>query len=87
MKELCWFQARPLCELMENRAIPVDRGTKTDPVTWLDRLAAIFRNTCPQVDDTNESHPCQGAITEVSNFQKYKCFKSQHNGEDFVLYK
>lgn len=79
MKELCWFQARPLCELMENRAIPVDRGTKTDPVTWLDRLAAIFRNTCPQVDDTNESHPCQGAITEMWPVLSNVCSSYQHD--------
>ena len=66
MKELCWFQARPLCELMENIVFPIDRGTKTDPVIWLDRLAAIFRHTSLQIDDTMETHPCQGAITEVS---------------------
>ena len=71
MKEICWFQARPLCELMENRGIPIERGTKTDPLIWLDRLAAIFRHTSPQVDETNESHPCQGAITEVS-IEHYK---------------
>ena len=29
MKELCWFQARPLCEIMERR-IPIEVGTKTD---------------------------------------------------------
>lgn len=64
MKELCWFQARPLCEIMEHR-IPIEVGTKTDPVIWLDRLAAIFRQTDPQMDDPNEPHPCQNAVTEV----------------------
>lgn len=65
MKELCWFQARPLCEIMERR-IPIEVGTKTDPLIWLDRLAAIFRHTDPKIADPNEPHPCQGAVTEVS---------------------
>lgn len=66
MKELCWFQARPLCEIMERR-IPIEVGTKTDPVVWLDRLAAIFRHTDldPPVEDRFEPHPCQNAVTEV----------------------
>lgn len=67
MTELCWFQARPLCELMDNRGHPVERGSKTDPVIWLDRLAAIFRHTNIQIDNPNEPHPCQSVITEVSN--------------------
>ncbi|KAK0075611.1 hypothetical protein PV325_006643 [Microctonus aethiopoides] len=66
MKELCWFQARPLCELMESNGILLTRGTKTDPVVWLDRLATIFRYTNPQIDDANnQSHPCQDVITEI----------------------
>lgn len=65
MKELCWFQARPLCEIMERR-IPIEIGTKTDPVIWLDRLAAVFKHTDLRIDDPNEPHPCQSAITEVS---------------------
>ncbi|XP_031829291.1 transportin 3 isoform X2 [Nomia melanderi] len=64
MKELCWFQARPLCEIMERR-IPIEIGTKTDPLIWLDRLAAIFRHTDPRIDDPNEPHPCQSAVTEM----------------------
>ncbi|XP_060821726.1 transportin-3 [Bombus pascuorum] len=66
MKELCWFQARPLCEIMERR-IPIEVGTKTDPVVWLDRLAAIFRHTDldPPVEDRFEPHPCQNAVTEM----------------------
>lgn len=64
MKELCWFQARPLCEIMERR-IPIEVGTKTDPVIWLDRLAAIFRHTDPPIEDSFEPHPCQSAVTEV----------------------
>lgn len=67
MKELCWFQATPLCHLIEQR-VPVVRASKTDPVLWLDRLAAIFRHATPHImDDSNDSHPCQGAINEVND--------------------
>lgn len=66
MKELCWIQARPLCQLMESRGIPIERGTKADPVVWLDRLAAIFRHTNPRIDNPTEVHPCQSVITEVT---------------------
>lgn len=66
MKELCWFQARPLCQLIEQR-VPVVRASKTDPALWLDRLAAIFQHAITHVDDCNDSHPCLGAINEVNN--------------------
>ncbi|XP_008555701.1 transportin-3 [Microplitis demolitor] len=66
MKELCWFQVRPLCALMELTGIPVTRATKTDPVFWLDRLAAIFRHTNPSVDSNDTlPHPCRDVVTEI----------------------
>ncbi|XP_043274763.1 transportin-3 isoform X2 [Venturia canescens] len=65
MTELCWFQARPLCALMENPSRPVDKGSKTDPVIWLDRLAAIFRHTNIPMDGACEPHPCQIVLTEM----------------------
>ncbi|XP_015116799.1 transportin-3 [Diachasma alloeum] len=79
MKELCWIQARPLCELMEAQGIPLDRGTKTDPVYWLDRLAAIFRHTNPQIDNSNEAHPCQSVITEMWPVLSNVCNKYQED--------
>lgn len=66
MRELCCFQASSLWTLITDR-ITIERGTKTDPVIWLDRLAAIFKHTNPQIDDDpNKPHPCQSVITEVS---------------------
>ncbi|XP_018403619.1 PREDICTED: transportin-3 [Cyphomyrmex costatus] len=62
--ELCCFQASSLCKLLADR-VPIERGTKTDPVIWLDRLAAIFKHTNPQIDDSNKPHPCQSAVTEM----------------------
>ncbi|KAJ8673318.1 hypothetical protein QAD02_004580 [Eretmocerus hayati] len=64
IKELCWLQARHLCRLMEERP-PIERGSKSDPNTWLDRLAAIFRNVSLELDNSSTSHPCQAAINEV----------------------
>ncbi|XP_058793421.1 transportin-3 isoform X2 [Phymastichus coffea] len=64
MKELCWFQARPLCHLIEER-VPIQRGSKADPVMWLDRLSSIFMYTSPQVNDMNDTHPCTAAANEM----------------------
>lgn len=72
MKELCCFQASSLWALITDK-IPIERGTKTDPVIWLDRLAAIFKHTNPQIEDEsmmNKPHPCQSVITEVSVAKK-----------------
>lgn len=43
LRELCLLQLRPLCQLLEQDVLPV-KGAKTDPVLWLDRLSAVFRN-------------------------------------------
>lgn len=65
MKELCWFQAQELCKLVELQGIPLERGTKKDPVLWLDRLAAIFKYTNPKIDNNIDVHPCQLTITDM----------------------
>ena len=44
--------------------IPPEKNTKNDPVVWLDRLAAIFRNVNPTVQN-GEQHPCQEVVMEV----------------------
>uniref|UniRef100_A0A0A9ZA41 Transportin-3 n=2 Tax=Lygus hesperus TaxID=30085 RepID=A0A0A9ZA41_LYGHE len=63
MKEVCLIQIKPLVELIESDVKP-ERGTKTDPAVWMDRLAAIFRHVNPQVRN-GELHPCQPVITEI----------------------
>lgn len=66
MRELCGFHATSLWTLLSDR-IPIERGTKTDPVIWLDRLATVFKYTKPAVtEDPNKPHPCEGIVTEVS---------------------
>lgn len=62
LKELCLVQVKPLCEVIENQTKPV-KNTKSDPVYWLDRLAAIFKHTTPKV--VSDPHPCQSVITEL----------------------
>jgi len=73
LRELCCFQASSLWTLLADR-VQIERGTKTDPVIWLDRLAAIFKNTNPQIDDPNKPHPCQSVVTEVSIIKDEKFF-------------
>lgn len=62
LREVCLSQIRPLCEIIEKDVIVV-RGTKSDPVLWLDRLSAIFRNL--NVKPANDVHPCTDVITEI----------------------
>lgn len=64
MKKLCWYQAEQLSKLADERINHIERGSKNDPVVWLDRLAAIFRHTNPIVEN-HETHPCQSAINDV----------------------
>lgn len=74
LREVCLLQVKPLCQLMEGDTIVI-RGTKSDPVMWLDRLAAVFRNL--NVKPTEQGHPCRDVVTEVwpvlsSTFNKYQ---------------
>lgn len=62
LKELCLVQVKPLCDLIEKQTKPV-KNTKSDPVFWLDRLAAIFKHTTPKV--VCEPHPCAVVIDEL----------------------
>lgn len=63
MKKLCLVQVSHIQKLIEEN-IPIEKNTKSDPVVWLDRLAAIFRNVNPIVQN-GEQHPCQEVVMEV----------------------
>ncbi|XP_068215164.1 transportin-3 isoform X2 [Palaemon carinicauda] len=63
MKKLCLVQIRNLQKVIEENA-SIEKNTKSDPVVWLDRLAAIFRNVNPIVHN-GEQHPCQEVVMEV----------------------
>ncbi|GJQ77535.1 Trn-SR [Trypoxylus dichotomus] len=75
LRELCLMQVNPICQLIEQDAIPV-RGTKTDPVLWLDRLSSVFRHVVLAVAE-GETHPCRAVVLEVwpvlsRTFEKYQ---------------
>ncbi|XP_046388483.1 transportin-3 [Ischnura elegans] len=76
MKQLCWIQITPLCQLVENNSLKTEKGTKTDPALWLDRLAIIFRHTNPIVEN-GKVHPCQPVITEIWPVLSNTCTKYQ----------
>lgn len=56
LRELCLMQVNPICQLIEQDVIPV-RGTKTDPVLWLDRLSSVFRHVVITVAEGEFSYP------------------------------
>ncbi|KAE8750021.1 hypothetical protein FOCC_FOCC003145 [Frankliniella occidentalis] len=77
MKEICFLQVQPLCELLESD-VKVQKATRTDPVYWLDRLAVIFRNTSPSVQN-GTVHPCRDVLTEVWPVLSKTCDKYQED--------
>ncbi|ODM90983.1 Transportin-3 [Orchesella cincta] len=67
IRQICWAQLHPLNQLCDTDASsPYQKGTKSDPTFWIDRLAALFRNTSVQNsrDGTMVEHPCKPAICE-----------------------
>lgn len=78
MKEICWFQIKPLCQLVQNDVKP-EKGLKTDPAYWLDRLAVIFRHTNLEVEN-GAVHPCQAVVSEVWPILSTTCLKYQADG-------
>ncbi|KAF5284574.1 hypothetical protein FQR65_LT02400 [Abscondita terminalis] len=63
LRELCLLQTNPLCQLLEQNLKPA-KGTKSDPVLWLDRLSSIFRNVCVRLSE-GEENPCKAAAIEA----------------------
>ncbi|XP_060531068.1 transportin-3 [Cylas formicarius] len=76
IREMCMMQLNPLCQLMEQDVVPV-RGTKTDPVLWLDRLSSVLRHINITGLGEDEIHPCKVVVLEVwpvlsKTFDKYQ---------------
>lgn len=63
LREICSFQLAPLCELIE-KDIKIERGQRSDPSFWVDRLAAILHHTRPQLHE-NEIHPSTVVISDI----------------------
>ena len=52
MEVLCGLQVAKLQALLQedpSRPTSIERGSKCDPIVWLDRLSAIFRYVTPKV--------------------------------------
>lgn len=73
--ELCFMQLNPICHLIEQDVEPI-KGTKSDPVLWLDRLSSVLRYVNVHVAE-GELNPCKPAIMEIwpvlsRTFDKYQ---------------
>ncbi|CAH1407920.1 unnamed protein product [Nezara viridula] len=77
MRDVCLIQIKPLVHLIEND-VKLEKGTKTDPAVWMDRLSAIFRHINLTVRN-GEIHPCQPVITEIWPVLSSVCSKYQAN--------
>lgn len=63
LREICSFQLAPLCQLLESNVKP-EKGTRSDPSFWLDRLAALLQHTQVNIRE-NEIHPSVSIITDI----------------------
>ncbi|XP_059617123.1 transportin-3 [Phlebotomus argentipes] len=63
VKEICGHQLTPLCQLLECD-VKAERGKSSDPVFWIDRLAAIMRHSNP-ILRMNETHPMLSILEEI----------------------
>ncbi|XP_048864276.1 transportin-3-like isoform X2 [Brienomyrus brachyistius] len=61
MSDLCSLQVMVLKKLLAQQT---SNGKSADPTVWLDRLAVIFRNTNPTVEN-GQTHPCQKVIQDI----------------------
>lgn len=59
MREIISFQLQPLALMVENTTATlasVQKGERTDPAYWIDRVCAVIRHTNPDIAD-GELHP------------------------------
>ncbi|XP_013180324.1 PREDICTED: uncharacterized protein LOC106126959, partial [Papilio xuthus] len=65
MRDAAEAQLRELRALMAADG-EIKKGTRSDPVLWLDRLAALFRDVDvpPAAVTSQDAHPCLPALTD-----------------------
>ncbi|XP_071791532.1 transportin-3-like [Asterias amurensis] len=75
LKQLMLAQVTPLSQVLkgENEGKP---GVTSDPTVWLDRIAAIFKNTNPPITN-GQVHPCQAILQEIWPVLSNTCNKYQ----------
>ncbi|KAJ0175870.1 hypothetical protein K1T71_009029 [Dendrolimus kikuchii] len=64
MREAASHQINGLSELLKSGKEP-RKGTPADPVVWLDRLAALFRDVEVPPTSVGDSHPCVPALSDT----------------------
>ncbi|CAK1600531.1 unnamed protein product [Parnassius mnemosyne] len=57
-------QLQPLRQLLHAPAHDMTKGTRSDPVLWLDRLAALFRDVDVPPASVADPHPCMPALND-----------------------
>lgn len=80
VRELLWIQAKPLSAIVESPH-SMSRGTKTDPIVWLDRIATIFRNLRLDPKLNLNPHPCQQILGELWSVLSMTLDKYQQDGK------
>ncbi|KAG8187901.1 hypothetical protein JTE90_001664 [Oedothorax gibbosus] len=76
LMELCKTQTTPLSLLLKDEKSTLKEGSRTDPAVWLDRLAAIFRNTTPNITN-GQMHPCLPVVEKIWPLLSETCSRYQ----------
>lgn len=75
MRQLCRIQTERLTQVINAEDTKAE-GSRSEPIVFLDRLAAIFRNTNVNVPP-GQSHPCQPVVEEVWPVLSQACHRYQ----------
>ncbi|XP_074655394.1 transportin-3-like isoform X2 [Tubulanus polymorphus] len=77
LRQLCALQTDQLKELMmKDEQVKLSGRSRAEPTFWLDRLAAIFRNSNVTVMN-GQQHPCKIVVEEVWPVLSMTCDKYQ----------
>ncbi|XP_038065636.1 transportin-3-like [Patiria miniata] len=63
LKQLMLAQVTPLSQVLKGDT-ERKSSLSSDPTVWLDRIAAIFKNTNPAITN-GQTHPCQAILQEI----------------------
>ncbi|XP_050046846.1 transportin-3 isoform X1 [Dermacentor andersoni] len=75
MRQLCRLQTERLTRVMNAEETNAE-GSRSEPIIYLDRLAAIFRNTNVNIP-LGQPHPCQPVVEEVWPVLSQACHRYQ----------
>lgn len=75
MRQLCRLQTERLTRVINAEETNAE-GSRSEPIIYLDRLAAIFRNTNVNIPP-GQPHPCQPVVEEVWPVLSQACHRYQ----------